>query len=124
MRKVEEWIGKDDNAAIPLRVKTRVFLAHDGRCHRSGRKIMPGDPWECDHVIALINGGENRERNLAPILAEKHREKTAEDVKLKSKIARQRAKHIGAWPKSKRPLKSRGFEPSRVAHDATRKVST
>jgi len=24
-----------------------------------------------------------------------------------------RAKHLGQWPKSKRPLKSRGFEPGR-----------
>ena len=40
-----------------------------------------------DHVRALINGGENRESNLAPILREKHREKTARDIDEKAKVA-------------------------------------
>lgn len=112
-RAVPEWIGKTPDTPIPPRVKDRVFLAHGGRCHLSGRKIMPGDAWDCDHVLALINGGENRESNLAPALRDKHREKTAEDVDTKSKTYRMRAKHNGTWPKSKRPLKGRGFESAR-----------
>jgi 5-methylcytosine-specific restriction protein A len=66
---------------------------------------MPGQKWDCDHILALVNGGEHRERNLAPILAGKvHREKTAEDVKIKSKTARMRAKHLGL--KKPRTIKS------------------
>lgn len=107
-RSVPEWIGATDDTAIPPRVKARVFLAHDGICHISGRKIRPGEAWQCDHVKALINGGENRESNLAPALAEAHREKTAEDVAIKSKVARTRAKHLGIWPKGPK-IKSRGF---------------
>lgn len=61
---------------------------------------MPGDKWQVDHVIALINGGENRESNLAPILDAPHKEKTREDVRLKSKVARTKAKHLGLKPKS------------------------
>ncbi|MEH6676175.1 HNH endonuclease [Phenylobacterium sp.] len=94
-RSVPEWIGKTPDAKIPPRVRLRVFERHGGRCHLSGRKIMPGDLWDCDHIVALINGGEHREFNLAPALRSKHREKTAEDVAEKSKTYRIRAKHTG-----------------------------
>ena len=100
MRTVPEWIGETPETAVPLRVKMRVFDAHGGRCHWSGKKIAAGDRWDVDHVRALINGGENRESNLAPILREKHKEKTARDIDEKAKVARLRAKHLGLWPKS------------------------
>ena len=112
-RILDEWIGATPDSPIPPRVRARVFERHGGRCHISGRKIMAGDLWDVDHVVALINGGENRERNLAPALRDKHREKTAADVAEKSKVARVRAKHLGIAPKSKRPLRSRGFAPTR-----------
>jgi len=96
MRSVPEWIGATPDTPVPDRVKQRVFIAKGGRCHRSGVKIRPGMDWDTDHVQALINGGENRESNLAPILRGKvHKEKTADDVKIKSKTARIRAKHLG-----------------------------
>jgi 5-methylcytosine-specific restriction endonuclease McrA len=107
-RSVEEWIGKTPDTKIPPRVKLRVFLAHGGICHISKRKILPGEPWECDHVKALINDGENRESNLAPALTDKHREKTAEDVDEKSKVNRMRLKHLGQWPKGQ-PIGGRKF---------------
>lgn len=119
-RQVPEWIGKTDDSPIPARVRARVFEAHGGRCHISGRKIGAGEPWDCDHVIALINGGQNRESNLAPALRDKHREKTAQDVAVKSKTARMRAKHLGIWPKSKTRWPSRKFgvaRPDQKAHD-------
>ena len=109
-RDVPEWIGKTVNTPPPPRVKLRVFEAYNGTCYRSGRKIKPGDAWECDHIVALINGGENREGNLAPILSDQHREKTAEDVAVKSKTARIRAKHLGVYPKSRSKIRSRGFQ--------------
>ena len=66
-----------------------------GRCYLSGRRIGPADAWEVDHIVALVNGGEHRERNLAPVLREKHREKTAADVKQKAKNDRVRKRHLG-----------------------------
>jgi len=107
-RDVPEWIGKTPDTKIPPRVRLRVFDAHGGRCYLSGRKIMPGDKWDLDHKIALINGGENRESNLAPALRAPHREKTAADVAEKSKVERIRQKHLGVW-KSSRPMQSRPF---------------
>lgn len=102
-RKVPEWIGKTDDSAIPPRVKLRVFEAHNGRCYLTGQKINAGDKWEIEHKIALINGGENRESNLAPALAKAHKKKTAEDVAKKAKNDRVRKKHLGIH-KSKSPL--------------------
>lgn len=103
MRSVEEWRGKTDDAAIPPRVRMRVFLAHDGRCHITGRKITPSDYWECDHIVALCNGGEHRESNLAPALRDAHRRKTASDVKLRAKIDRIRKRRMGIKKKSTFP---------------------
>lgn len=113
MRAVPEWIGATDDTPVPPRVRLRVFDRYGGKCYLSGHKIRPGDAWEIEHVIAIATGGENRESNLAPALKDKHREKTDDDMAIKSKIARLRAKHLGTYPKSKRPLRSRGFEPSR-----------
>ena len=112
MRSVPEWVGKTDDTKPPPRVKLRIFDAYGGKCHWSGSKIMAGDEWDADHVVALVNGGKNRESNLAPILRGKpHKEKTAQDVAIKSKTARIKAKHIGAWPKPRGngKLQSRGF---------------
>jgi 5-methylcytosine-specific restriction protein A len=109
-RSVPEWIGATPDTPVPPRVRARVFQKYQGRCHRSGVLIRAGDAWDADHIKALINGGENRESNLAPILRGKaHKEKTAEDLKIKSKTARMRLKHLGLH-KSKGPkIKSRGF---------------
>jgi len=49
MRATEEWIGKHDNAAIPPRVRLRVFGKFGGVCQLSGRKILAGEAWDLDH---------------------------------------------------------------------------
>lgn len=94
-RAVHEWIGATDDAAIPPRVRLRVFEAHGGICHLTGQEINAGDAWDCDHIRALCNGGEHRESNLAPVLRAAHRAKTAQDVALKAKADRVRKKHLG-----------------------------
>jgi hypothetical protein len=112
-RSVPEWIGATPDTAIPPRVRLRVFEAHGGVCHISGRKIRAGEKWEADHVIAVINGGENRESNLAPALLDKHKAKTAADVRQKADVARKRQKHLGIKTESGRKLQSRGFDKTR-----------
>jgi 5-methylcytosine-specific restriction protein A len=94
-RTLNEWVGSSPNAKIPARVRVRVFERHSGRCHLTGRRIRAGEAWECDHVIALINGGEHRETNLAPALSDAHRIKTKSDVREKAKVARIRKRHLG-----------------------------
>lgn len=103
-RAVPEWIGKTDDSAIPPRVRLRVFEAHGGVCHLSGRRIQAGEPWDCDHIVALVNGGMHRESNLAPALRDKHRAKTADDVREKSIVRRKQMKFLGITPKKGRPM--------------------
>ena len=95
MRSVAEWIGKNDDSRVPSRVSARVFLRHDGICHISGRKIRPGEKWELEHIVALCNGGEHRESNLAPALVEPHKVKTKADRRVKAKNDRVRKRHLG-----------------------------
>lgn len=109
-RAVEEWIGKTPDSVAPKSVVDRVFLRQDGRCAITGRKIMPSDARAVDHKKRLKDGGENRESNLQIILADKHKEKTAEENTLGAKVLRIRLKHNNQWPESKRPLRSRGFQ--------------
>lgn len=102
-RSTQEWVGKTPDTPIPPRVKLRVFERFQGVCQETGRKIQAGEEWDCDHEIALINGGENREENLRPVLRKAHRAKTAKDVAQKAKNDRVRKKHLGIH-KSKSPL--------------------
>lgn len=96
MRSVPEWIGKTDDQKVPDRVRQRVFDREGGICHLTGEKIDPvRDEWDLDHKVALILGGEHRETNLFPAKREPHRRKTAVEMKVKSKIARTRKKHLG-----------------------------
>lgn len=94
-RSLPEWIGSSPDVKIPPRVRARVFETHHGICHLSKRRIRAGEAWECDHIVALCNGGEHRESNLAPALGEPHKVKTKADVREKAKVARIRKRHIG-----------------------------
>lgn len=103
-RELPEWIGANDDQAIPARVKVRVFWKHDGWCAKCGRVLAAGK-WACDHIIALANGGEHRETNLQPLcISPCHLDKTKSDVAEKSVTASKRAKHIGL--KKKRTITS------------------
>lgn len=120
-RQTPEWIAKSDDEKVPPRVKLRVFERAGGKCHISGRLIRAGEAWDCDHVIALINGGQHRESNMAPALTGPHREKTAEDVAEKSKVYRKRAKHLGLMvPRQK--IQSAGFRKSAPQRTASRPI--
>ena len=113
MRSVPEWVGAHADSPIPPRVRVRVFDRCGGICHLSGRKISAGEHWQLDHVVALINGGEHREFNLVPVLVKPHREKTKQDVALKSKIYRKKAAHLGINRKKGKPFpgsKSSGWK--------------
>lgn len=103
-RTVREWIGKTDDQPVPPRVKLRVFDSTGGICSGCFRKILGGMRWICDHKLALINGGENRESNLQPLCLLCNLSKTAVDVAQKSKTARVRLKHLGVRTRKGRPM--------------------
>lgn len=100
-RSTEEWIGATPDTAIPPRVRLRVFERAGGRCEECTRKLGPGDAWQADHIVALVNGGENRERNLRCLCSWCHRTKTNDDVAEKAKVAAVRKRHLGIRPPSK-----------------------
>lgn len=102
-RSSAEWIGKTDDTMIPERVKLRIYERAKGLCQRCGRKLFPGH-WDCDHTVALINGGENRESNLQALCDNPcHSGKTREDVKIKAITYRKKKAHIGLRKKSRFP---------------------
>ena len=104
-RSTKEWIGRTDDTIIPDRVKLRVFLRYDGKCQCDcRRKIISGQPWQCDHKIALVNGGENRESNLVPLLLECHKNKTKADVAEKSHTYKKRKSHYGLTKSKYAPI--------------------
>jgi 5-methylcytosine-specific restriction protein A len=84
-RTVKEWIGKTDDEPFPDRVRIRILRRFNYHCAKCTRVIVPGQVWTCDHVIALINGGENRESNGQPLCEFCNPQKNAEDVAIKSK---------------------------------------
>lgn len=120
-RSVPEWIGKTPDSRVPDRVKVRIFLRDNGRCHISGRKIESGEPWDLDHKTALCNGGEHRESNLAPALRDKHRAKTAEDVRERAAVYRKRKADLGI--RRAPQIKSRGFDHPEPQRRASRPLS-
>jgi hypothetical protein len=114
-RQVPEWIGATPDTPVPPRVKLRIWERCGGRCALTGKKLMPGDAYDFDHIRPLILGGENRESNLQLVSRDAHKAKTKADVSAKAKADRTRAKHLGVWPKSKAKIRSRGFAKSRPA---------
>lgn len=112
-RSVPEWIADHPDQAIPRLVKARVWAAANGCCAKTGRKLRAGDAHQFDHIKPLIDGGEHRESNLQLLSVDAHKEKTAEEAGARAKERRIHAKHHGYWPKTRTPLKGRGFEKSR-----------
>ncbi len=94
-RAVPEWIGKTPDSKVPPRVSLRIFRNHNSTCHLTGRQIAAGEPWELEHIKALILGGEHRESNLSPALKDAHKRKTAMEMKVKAKIDSVAKKHLG-----------------------------
>lgn len=103
-RSTREWIGKTDDSVPPPYVRLRIFKTHNGVCNVSGVKIRSGEAWECDHIVALINGGKNCESNLAPVRVGPHREKTRADVALRVINDRVMKKSLGIKTTKGRPM--------------------
>jgi 5-methylcytosine-specific restriction protein A len=114
-RSTPEWIAAHDDQAIPAHIKLRVYVLHDGTCAKCTRKLERGQ-WDCDHVIALANGGRHAE-SKSPC----HSQKTKADVAEKSMIYRKRAKHLGLKP-PRQKIQSAGFRRVEPQHTASRPI--
>ena len=101
MRTRPEWVGKNDDQRAPDHVADRVCRKYDDRCQGPcGLKLGGKLKAQMDHIVALINGGENRESNLQPLCQFCHRLKTKLDVQAKAVTARIRKRSLGLKPPS------------------------
>lgn len=102
-RAVPEWKGKSDDEAVPPRVRLRVYDRAHGRCQKCTRKLQPGH-WDIDHIVAIANGGPNRESNLQALCDDPcHPLKSKQDVTEKSRTYKRRKSHVGIR-KSRSPV--------------------
>ena len=94
-RSVPEWQGANDDTAIPPKVKLRIFDASRGLCAICRRAIRGRLLARYDHIIALVNGGHNRQSNVQLLCHECHDAKTKDDVAEKSALYNKRIKRMG-----------------------------
>lgn len=116
-REVPEWIADHPDQDIPRRVKLRIFDRYGGKCAITGKKLRAGEV-DFDHKTRLRDGGEHRESNIWPVWRPAHREKTAQENSDGAKADKIKAKHLGIYPKSRTPLKSRNSFPKRWERQA------
>lgn len=90
--------------------RVRLFDLHGGRCHICSGKVQVGEAWDLEHIVPWELTRDDSDENVKPAHKHCHKAKTADDVAAIRKADRVRAKFIGAWPKSRTPLKSRGFQ--------------
>jgi len=91
------------------RIKLQAWERCAGKCEQCLTRII-GRP-EYDHIIPDALGGEPVLGNCQVLCSKCHRLKTSgQDVPQISKMKRQKRKAIGAWPKPKRKIQSRGFQ--------------
>lgn len=96
-----------------MRERVRLFELHRGVCHLCDQKIQVGETWELEHIVPWELTRDDGDGNVKPAHAKCHKVKTASDVAAIRKADRIRAKHIGAYPKSRARIQSRGFPKTR-----------
>lgn len=92
-RSVPEWIGKTDDAMPSKAVFDRLYAKQGGKDAITGIPFAPGDKIVRDHIIPLIDGGENRESNLQLITEKTHKLKTAREAMERAKTRSVQHKH-------------------------------
>lgn len=116
---LKEWIGKNDDSAIPPHVKDRIYHRCGKRCQECGTPLDAVIKPQFDHIVALINGGRHAEFNLQTLCRPCHGLKTAADVGEKSIVYQKRASHLG-FTAPKHKWQSRGFPPRDPQHTASK----
>jgi len=90
-----------------------IFKRHRGICHLCHGKIAIAELWDLSHGIPLELGGEDGGDNLQPAHRSCHRDQTAKvDLPTIARAKRREARHRGARPAPKRPIRSAGFPAS------------
>lgn len=121
-KNLKEWVGKTPEAMPGQTVLLRLYAKQNGICACGCGHVMNlnRDKVDCDHRIALIDGGENRESNLQLLLHRCHKAKTAEEATARSKERRHKSKAFTALREPK--MRGQGFRRSEPQRTATRKI--
>ena len=108
--KLKEWVGRTPEAMPGQTVLLRLYNKQDGICACGCGQMMNlnRDKVDCDHIVALIDGGENRESNLQLLLNGCHKAKTAAEATARSEERRHKAKAFTALRKSQWPAQRLG----------------
>ncbi|QIG68213.1 HNH endonuclease protein [Rhizobium phage RHph_Y1_10] len=93
--------------------RTRLFQLHNRECHICGQQIKVGDGWDLEHIVPWALTRDDSDGNVKPAHKSCHKEKTADDQRIISKVKRVKAKHEGTFPPSLAKIKSRGFAKTR-----------
>lgn len=85
------------------KTKQRRFAYCGGYCEGCGAKLMPGH-FQYDHDKEANDSGDNSFENCRCLCTACHKLKTKKYIQETRKAERVRDRHIGAMPKSKRPI--------------------
>lgn len=124
-REVREWIGKRPESMPSTKVLLRLHDKQDGKCACGcGQPLDLERPnsIDCDHIVPLKDGGENRESNLQLLLKDCHADKTKAENSARATAERHQAKAF-TTTKERKPSGFRTPEPQRTATRAIRKFS-
>lgn len=94
-RNIKEWIGRNDDAMPGKLVRERISAKSKDACAKCGKPFGPDTRANCDHIVPLKDGGENREGNLQMLCNWCHVEKTSAEAASRKKSRNVRAKHLG-----------------------------
>lgn len=124
-RAVPEWTGRRPESMPGKLALDRISRRQDDRCACCGQPFDTKRRPQCDHIVPLRDGGQNRESNLQLICRQCHAAKTLHEAEVRTKVTHVRAKHLGldriAPPR--RPLQSRGFAKASGQRRATAPIT-
>lgn len=120
--KLKEWSGKTPEAMPGQTVLLRLYAKQNGLCACGCGVVMNlnRDAVDCDHKVALIDGGMNVESNLQLMLRAHHRQKTSAEATARSEERRHKAKAFTALRQPK--LRSAGFPKRPAQKSASRPI--
>ena len=109
-RAVPEWIGRNDDSMPGKLVRDRLSRAQNDCCATCGNAFRPKRRAHCDHIVPLIDAGENRETNMQMLCADCHKAKTGAEAAARKKTRDIRQSHIMARKPS--AMRGAGFQRS------------
>jgi len=119
----KEWIGRRPESMPGKLVLLRLYSRQNGLCACGCGRMMnfDRDKIDCDHIVPLIDGGENRESNLQLLLNEHHKPKTSAEATARAAERSHKAKAFTALRGPK--MRGAGFRKSDPQRSATRKIA-